>query len=250
MPAAPAVEIPNDDIDGNCNGWADELGFGIPADDAASLVLVNGQYDGLGSDLATGLDADGVPWLAIGAQAGIGAEKLPGDGALDVWMDGWADNYDDWGVAVGNGEGSLLGRNGSELSAWTGTGFLRPEDAIATLENRMTTMAVGDLDGDGLDDLATVGYPGLVEVFGAPVDGSWGASRLTVSSGGFGVNTRSRMVVADLTGDGLLEMLAFEHNTHVLWVLPGDAGGAFVPEDVGWMVAAIEDHPSRRRWGG
>jgi hypothetical protein len=216
--------------------------FGSPAEDEADAFVWNGAYDNVGTSLAAGVDADGVPWLGIAGRFGAGLEGLPSDGVPDAWVAGDFD-YVSWSVVVTNWDTPLVGYDGlSQLGAWSATGTLAadaPDHALP--EASYGSLAAADLDGDGTDELALTLTGEAVAVYGSP--DTWPEPRLTVSDAGFGQSYRSRVALADVDADGAPEILAQDDNSRTLWVLPGDAVGDYVPADLG--VAVTDPDPER-----
>ena len=125
-----------------------------------------------------------------------------------------------------------------QLDSATGTGFL-------------TTIAIGDLNGDGNVELVAPGVNGRLYVYrGDGQDTGDGTPILWTSDL---VGPAAEPALADLTGDGLAEIIvsgrngtfAFRHDGTLLWENP-DVVSYFAGEDLGWggpTVANLDDDP-------
>lgn len=149
----------------------------------------------------TTLHMDQDPVVEIGAPARAGLPRALATGSLrgeersDIL---WATLYSDW---------TFL-----EISS----GGAEPEHRAVYFD--YDTLAIGDLDGDGLDDALAVGGGGLAVM---PGDAQWGLTCFSQSPF-VGGETRT-IALGDLDGDGADEAIVIT-----------DAGGAPMQYDVSW----------------
>ncbi len=130
-------------------------------------------------------------------------------------------------VAVGdfNGDGtpdlavgSVFG-NGLTVLLGNGDGTFRfgPGNALGDI----LALAVGDFNGDGLADLAVMRDDGVAVLLGNG-DGSFQAARTVTATVG-------SVLVADLTGDGIEDLVVTDLNYDTVSVLLGRGDGSFQP---------------------
>ncbi|MBP0452709.1 MULTISPECIES: FG-GAP-like repeat-containing protein [unclassified Kitasatospora] len=156
----------------------------------------------------TGLSTDHAdPYPAGPADPGmtnLTAGDFNGDGKKDL-------------VAVEVSTGKLFSYPG------TGTGALGGRVMIGNGGwNGMGNLAVGDLNGDGGDDIvATEKSTGKLWVY--PGNGHGVEGRIEIGSGGW--NGMNNTAVGDFTGDGVADVVASENSTGKLFLYPG-LGGA------------------------
>ena len=110
-----------------------------------------------------------------------------------------------------------------------GNGTFAPKVTYNDIGTGQTSMAVVDLNGDGLPDIITSDYYGGVEGHDVSVmmnlgNGTFGAPTFYgTSSGPFGV------AVADLNGDGKPDIVTSNWDTGTISVLMGNGDGTFKP---------------------
>ncbi|MFF0410094.1 FG-GAP repeat domain-containing protein [Kitasatospora sp. NPDC004745] len=127
----------------------------------------------------------------------------------------------------GNGKKDLVAVEVStgKLFAYpgTGTGALGSRVMIGSGGwNGMSNLAVGDLNGDGGDDIvATEKSTGKLWLY--PGNGHGVEGRIELGSGGW--NGMNNTAVGDFNGDGVADVVASENSTGKLWLYPG-LGGA------------------------
>jgi hypothetical protein len=136
------------------------------------------------------------------------------------------DEYDE--VVVGvyrlsdgtlNGGIEVFSHEGEREPGW-------PKD---TTENIMSSPALGDLDGDGIDDIVICSWVGVRAYLSNSDD--WVRYAWTVESNTFGIFILATPVIADLENDGYLEVLTINNEgTVYAWrhdgqpVIPGSDG--------------------------
>jgi len=85
-------------------------------------------------------------------------------------------------------------------------------------------LAVGDLDGDGVPDLAVAGAAGVTALLGDGRGGFGGPRRLRLPE-----PSPHRVALGDLDGDGRLDAAVTAHDSTVVTLLRGDGTGGFAP---------------------
>ena len=162
--------------------------------------------DFFGTALAAGdVDGDGKTDLAIGARYA---------GVPDVAM-------------LSGSDGAVYLYSGEDLEPTADVLF---DGSVASLG---ASVALGDLDGDGLDDLVA-GAPGgtaSVLTFYGPLEGSFLASDADGTVTGGGGNLGHRVALADMDGDGWQDLLTTDPGEEVfsayigsLYIIPGGTG--------------------------
>jgi len=202
-------------------------GSPFPAGAAASSVAV-GDFNGDGiQDLAIGnSDAANVTVLlgngaggfvaAIGSPFAVGA--APGSIAVgDFNGDGIPDlataneNSGNVTVLLGNGSGGFTPATGSPFAVGAGP----------------VSVAVGDFNGDGIQDLAVANY-GSGNVTVLLGNGSGGFTPAAGSPFAVGTSPAS-IAVADLNGDGIQDLAVANSGSNNVTVLLGNGSGGFTP---------------------
>ena len=208
--------------------------YAAPFDFAAAQGLAAGDFNGDGKlDLVeaetNGLPGDGLTiflnngdgtftatgqiTLAVqGARAVPAVGDFNGDGKLDIVTSIAGEN--DVAVLLGNGDGTF------QAPVRTATG------------NDPEALAVGDLDGDGRADVVTLNEgDGTISVLLGQGDGTFLAAPSLVS-GVFLPNQgfASSIALADLNGDGKLDIVATDSVNNVVDIFLGNGDGTFGPE--------------------
>lgn len=198
----------------------------------------NGTLDAVavnyGSNSISTLAGDGGGGFAPADVRTIGRENVaicyPQEAeAADLDLDGTAEAVI---PAIGNGRVRVAKFSGSDLAIPPTTGTISPW--IVNQQSAITTLATGDLDGDGDLDVVTpvilLGLPQAVVVYAN--DGSGGLedrSHFQTTLSGFAWCA----AVADFTGDGLPEIAAGMAIPGAIVVLenqtPAEGGAAFAP---------------------
>ncbi|WP_440225229.1 FG-GAP repeat domain-containing protein [Dokdonella sp. MW10] len=143
----------------------------------------------------------------------------------------------------GDGRPDLVTGNGfssdiSVLLAQPGGGFADPLTVtLGNVEVGYVAVALGDLDGDGHVDLVANGYAaGQVETWRGDGQGGFTPSTVLTETGSGGVWTRA-LAVADIDGDGHLDIVAGSREVERIVVFRGDGAGAF-PAPQAYVVGA------------
>lgn len=88
-----------------------------------------------------------------------------------------------------------------------------------------SVMVLGDFAGDGADDIAAGGTPGLVLIYPVQPDGTIGPVA-TYGVGSFPLS----IATADLDGDGALDLAAGIYGSDYISILPGNGDGTFASD--------------------
>lgn len=196
-------------------------GFGPPQ------VLTNGLNQGVGIAVAD-FNQDGIPDLVATEQfgspqfrlgdgtGGFGSAQLLSSGSFsrltfpvitDLNDDGFPDVL--FHASTGSDAQILWFENQFDTS----TGFASPQAISPTFPPSGTTLnselVVGDIDNDGLDDLVYCAGPQLIsQVNQFPSQGQLGAQQVISDLGSGSFGSFESVEIADLSGDGLLDVIA------------------------------------------
>jgi hypothetical protein len=134
-----------------------------------------------------------------------------GDGKLDIVTSVAGEN--DVAVLLGDGDGTF------QAPVRTATG------------NDPQALAVGDLDGDGRADVVTLNGDGTISVLLGQGDGTFLAAP-SLASGAFrpAQGFFGSIALADLNGDGKLDVVATDSVNNVVDIFLGNGDGTFAPE--------------------
>jgi sugar lactone lactonase YvrE len=190
----------------------------------ADLAVLSGYYDGsvtifLGNGDGTFTQAAGSP-TTVGGPYGINdaaaVGDFNGDGILDlaVASDDYVYGPSTVTILLGNGDGTFTPANGGSVTVGEGS----------------ISVAVGDFNGDGIPDFATVGfYDATVSIFLGNGDGTFAqaaSSPITVGSFPYAIS------VADFNNDGKTD-LAVANSAYTsgspgtVTILLGNGNGTF-----------------------
>jgi hypothetical protein len=196
-----ATESPIVTADFNGDGRLDLAGANISS---VSVLLGNGD----------GTFQPAITSPTTGAGGALAAADFNGDGKIDLvtTRDGMAM------ILLGNGDGTFQAPSPLPGSGGADFAFL--------------AIAVGNVNGDGKPDLiltgnAAFGYPdasvqGFFEVLLGNGDGTF------TQGGGDSVGAdASSVALADLNGDGKLDLVIGDSSTQVVYVIPGHGDGTF-----------------------
>jgi len=123
----------------------------------------------------------------------------------DVDMDGHAD------VIVG-------ARNQLRVFPGKGDGRIRPAIPSAASGRKMQDLRMGDVTGDGVDDLLFTSYRDGIQLLEGVGDGTFLLDPL-----GYGTDCHSAYALADVDRDGRLDVVAGEYHLGAITILPGIA---------------------------
>lgn len=240
----PEAEIVGNGLDEDCDGFADELGVGEPAQETAAFVWLGGIDNAFGSAIHGGTDQAGITWLAVGGIDVAMADRVPVNGVPDLLIQ-WREGFGfDVGVADWTSGFLVVVDVIGEVNVFDGLGESDGDDALASMRTAAYGMEVADLDATGEQELV-LGGAGTLQVFDAPVGDAFAPPRLTVTSA-YGVTQNFAYQigeVGDLTGDGVPEVTAYEEDDAVggrARILPGDLTGTVLNTDVGWALTGEE----------
>jgi hypothetical protein len=176
-----------------------------------------------------------------------------GFGPLKMWIKDFGTNQG-WTVknhhrtladVNGDGKADIVGftGGGTFVALSTGKGFSKGEQWVKDFgidqgwTNKNHVRALGDLNGDGLDDI--IGFSGQVRVgINVPTLNSFGVSKplgkklLFGSELGYGAFNKSMhpRVVADVNGDGKIDAIGYGQNGVFVALSKGD--GTFSPQEM------------------
>jgi len=202
----------------NGDGKADLVATNICQDNAC-------EEDGAVSVLRGNGDGTFQPAVIYSSDApysySVATADLRGDGILDLVVTNtyWEGNYFDGSVSV------LLGN---------GDGTFQPAVSYNSGAQDAASVAIGDLSGNGIPDLAVVNYGGTLGVLMGNGDGTFQPA-VTYGSGG---EYPCSVGLASLKGDGVLDAVVSNRFNYLgpgkgfhgsVGVLLGDGNGTFQP---------------------
>lgn len=182
------------------------------------------------------MSADGTADLAVGNEAGTNVSifRNTGSGVFDPATN-FGSGVTPLSVAIGdvNSDGipdlAVGAEYGSSISLLlgTGAGSFGPANAVAVGNPFGLPVAIGDLNGDGIPDLAVGNYyESKVSILLGTGTGSFGSATTFAVGAGTQPGPIS-VVIGDLNGDGILDLVTANPNTNTLSILSGTGTGSF-----------------------
>lgn len=253
-----SLEIPMNDADDDCDGWADEYGAEWTRIGKETVFLRATDNSNLGMEMDAGFDAAGQFWVAaqrntyFGYQGQVIAGTRDGQ-RLVVELDYGSMNYLGY-PAVLNGEGTAAFLMvGPALFGGSGTQTLTDAVTTVPLDPLIINASGEDVDGDGFDELLSYGGspPHLIITDGPVATPTWSNLRADITATYPPVQNFAYNVgeAADVTGDGIPEIPTFsEEDGGRVWLIPGDVSGAVDVQDVASAVLHGEDAYDYSGW--
>ncbi len=152
----------------------------------------------------------GINTSAISSPSDIIVRDFNGDGSLDIAV--LNSNASAVSILLGNGDGTF--RTGSTVT-------LPVDPRLAGDSSFPISIAAGDLNGDGVPDLAIVAYYNTSVILGRG-DGTFGTPS-TFASG----SVDSGLSIADLNNDGTLDLAVSDNGGRTLQLFFGNGDGTF-----------------------
>ena len=195
----------------------------LNGDGHKDLVLAeNGNISvSMGRGNGTFLDTIGLPSGSFpGAYLGIAVADFSGDGKLDIAAA-------DLGSPMG-GVGTLV------FYAGNGDGTFQNPTAVALSPSLPSSLASGDFNGDGKQDLL-VGFPNEAHIVLGNGDGTFQLNPLPTtfvySSTQFSINGSVSVLAADMNGDGKLDAVTADFTIGILQIALNGSFGKTPPSD-------------------
>jgi hypothetical protein len=187
--------------DFNRDGWPDLaiIGMDPEAGGGGSLIAFPGTG---GGDFGVGVQTI-LPYLTPGYQPSMLTADINGDGILDLVITN--DNM----VMIFYGDGHLAFSEGPTL----------------TFAHSIETLQLGDLNGDGRVDMVVAEYTESGSSCSIETELNAGGGNFTTGETLALSQCPTRIALADINGDGKLDLLVSEPQTFVIW--PGLGNGSF-----------------------
>lgn len=211
---APAGNGPTGIVSGDFNGdGKPDLAVTMQNSNQVS-VLVNNGSSGTVSFLAS------VEYTTAVFPSAIGAADFDSDGKLDLVVQ----------CAPGGAGTGII-----SIFRGNGDGTFQAKDDYAAGTANATSLAVGDFNGDGNIDVATVDHVGAAKVQISQHTGNSGVGLMfpTTQGGLAGYTTGSSpygVAAADLDGDGKIDLAVANNNSASYSVLVNNGAGVFLPK--------------------
>lgn len=157
--------------------------------------------------------------------------SVPMSGSTSVEVLAAADLGGPPGVEVVYGEGTRIA-----VESLLGDTFLLPPDAIDLGETVLEIDAAGTVEGVSTFVVRTTDSLRLVTVSHSA--GQWIINAQLFASGSFGDGKRDGVIVCDVTGDGIDDIVTFRQGQGQVRVYPGMGGGGFASAPLTSLVAS------------
>jgi hypothetical protein len=203
--------------------------------------------DCYGSVAIADLNHDGIPDLIYSGGAGVIVCLGNGDGtfgAATSYAVGYVqavavgDFRNDGNIDIATANYPYLDQDNVGILWGNGEGTFQPVQYLTT-GSRSTGIAVGDLNHDGYDDIVTANFDDTssVDVLLSNGDGTFAAPvkyRLypnPLPNGNGPSSGTNQVVIADMNGDGIPDLVTADRNANAVSVLLGNGDGSFGPNN-------------------
>ncbi|WP_437681998.1 FG-GAP repeat domain-containing protein [Sorangium sp. So ce131] len=186
--------------DVNGDGKPDLVVINVSSADA-SVLLGNGDGTLTAAGTVSGIGTN---------PGGVALADLDGDGRLDLLVGGF----------------NVPGIGGLRVLLGNGDGTFQPA-TLYVVGNQPTAVQVADFNGDGKLDVVTANFVG--SSLSVLLGNGDGTLQPAVNYAAVGANTPNDVAVADVNGDGKLDLVSANFNSNNLSVWLGNGDGTFQP---------------------